>query len=164
MIRTATVVTTVILLLVAALAVITGTLGWSHAVGGALVLAVLSGLRHAARTRSPDPGWPRRATEIRTGGRHEVSDLGWTMIGADGRITDQAVARLRRLAAHRLDDAGLPPDHLGTDLRGRPRMRTFRTWLDAVDRLPAARSSQPAAPPAPAAAPEHVVFPERGDT
>jgi hypothetical protein len=98
-----------------------------------------------------DPEWPHRAAELRAGGRHDVSELGWSVFGRDGHVTERVVRRIRALAADRLRAHGVDPSDPATTpeaerllgatvLRqltsGRPpTARTVQTWLDAIERL-----------------------------
>lgn len=137
------------LLCLAAGAALTGILPWTHALAGALVLATLLAVYRATGTVIEDPDWPRRPQETRSGGRHEVSDLGWSLLGRDGRVREQVAHRVRDLARARLrgttGTTGATPDdrddldprltRLGIDPHTRPTTRTLSTWLDTIERL-----------------------------
>ncbi|GAB2484461.1 hypothetical protein GCM10027063_28030 [Promicromonospora xylanilytica] len=105
-----------------------------------------------------DPEWPRTPVEARAGGRHDVSDLGWSVFGRDGHVTDRVVRRIRALAADRLRAHGIDPadpaaqPHAERLLGARvlrqlksgqpPTARTVKTWLDAIERLGAAPTTE----------------------
>ncbi|MBE1874913.1 hypothetical protein [Myceligenerans pegani] len=140
MTRPGTIVVAVLLLLGGAAAAVTGALEWTHALAGAVVAATLVAVYRDTATAAEDPGWRHPRGEARPGGRHEVSDLGWSMLDGRGRVRDRVVRRVRDLAAARLRRAGRDPASLdvdlGVDLRARPTLRTLVTWLDAIERLP----------------------------
>ena len=134
-----------------------------HAVAAAALAIAMSILRTAARSAEAsgagDPEWPTTALAARAGGRHDVSDLSWSVFGRDGRVTDRVVRRVRALAADRLRAHGVDPSdpaarpeaerllgaHVVLQLSSRnpPTARTVRTWLDAIDRLGAAPTTEP---------------------
>ncbi|MFD2795298.1 hypothetical protein ACFS27_17190 [Promicromonospora vindobonensis] len=105
-----------------------------------------------------DPEWPRNPVEARAGGRHDVSDLGWSVFGRDGHVTDRVVRRIRALAADRLRAHGIDPADPAAEpdaerllgarvlrqLKSRqpPTARTVKTWLDAIERLGAAPTTE----------------------
>ncbi|GAB4085563.1 hypothetical protein GCM10028784_21930 [Myceligenerans cantabricum] len=146
-----TITVAVLLLLTAGAVALAGALPWTHALAGALVVAVLVGVHRSNATPVDDPTWPRRAEEPHAGGRHEVSDLGWSLLDGDGHVKDHVTRRVRTLAARRLHRTGhdtrdLPAalaDRLGTDLGPRPTTRTLTSWLDAIDRLPDDKDPRP---------------------
>jgi hypothetical protein len=125
-----------------------------HAVAATAVATAISILWSATDATVPDPEWPHLPIQARAGGRHDVSDLGWSVFGRDGHVTDRVVRRIRALAADRLRAHGVDPTDptaepeaerlLGArvlrQLRSRqpPTARTVQTWLDAIDRLGAA--------------------------
>jgi hypothetical protein len=125
-----------------------------HALATAAVATAISILWSATDTTTPDPGWPDLHIEARAGGRHDVSDLGWSVFGRDGHVTDRVVRRIRALAADRLRAHGVDPADPAAEpdaerllgarvlrqLKSRqpPTARTVQTWLDAIDRLGAA--------------------------
>lgn len=103
-----------------------------------------------------DTVWPRLPALRRDGNRRDVSDLGWSVLGRDGRVTPAAARRVRqiterRLARHGITDTSAPgatPDV--TRLLGPRATRTLRdlvadgrlptptevdAWLAALDRL-----------------------------
>ena len=43
-----------------------------------------------------------------TGSGSEVANFAWALSGRDGRVSEVAVRRLREVARHRLERAGLP--------------------------------------------------------
>ncbi|MBL0888932.1 hypothetical protein, partial [Myceligenerans indicum] len=132
--RPGTIAIAALLLLLATAAVLTGALEWSHALAAATVAAVLVGIYRAGGTAGEDPTWPRRPETMRAGGRHEVSDLGWSMTAGDGRVKERVAARVRTLALTRLRRAGRDPDALGIDLHTRPTPRTCLLYTsDAAD-------------------------------
>jgi hypothetical protein len=53
-----------------------------------------------------DTVWPRIPDVRRDGNRRDVSDLGWSVLGRDGRVTVTAARRVRRLTERRLAHAG----------------------------------------------------------
>ncbi|RPF21542.1 hypothetical protein [Myceligenerans xiligouense] len=136
MTRPGTIVVAALLVGLAAAAALTGALAWTHALAGAIVVAVLVGVHRGTETTVEDPDWHDRPEETRTGGRHEVSDLGWAVLGGDGRVKDSVARRVRALALARLRRAGRDTTSLGVDLRERPTLRTLARWLDAIERIP----------------------------
>lgn len=129
----------------------TGFLDPWHAFAAAGLITTLAIVWTATGTAVDDPAWPRRTEEVRAGGRHDVSDLGWSTFGRDGRVTDRVVHRVRALADRRLRLLGVDPDDpaqrpeverlLGARVlaqmtsRQPPTARSLQAWLDAVDRL-----------------------------
>ncbi|WP_423464593.1 hypothetical protein ACO229_08790 [Promicromonospora sp. MS192] len=139
---------------------------WHAAAATALACAV-SIVWAATETTVADPEWPRTAVDARPGGRHDVSDLGWSVFGRDGLVTDRVVRRIRALAVDRLRAHGVDAEDpatrpeverlLGTTVVRQlasgmpPRARTVQGWLDAIERLgpapdPARRTASPDAP------------------
>lgn len=130
---------------------------WHAAAAAALAIA-LSIVWSATESTTGDPEWPRIAVEARAGGRHDVSDLGWSVFGRDGHVTDRVVRRIRALAADRLRAHGIDPTDpaaepdverlLGTRVLQQlksgqpPTARTVQTWLDAIERLGAAPTTE----------------------
>jgi DNA/RNA-binding domain of Phe-tRNA-synthetase-like protein len=134
-----------------------------HAAATAALATALSILWSATApttgTTTSDPAWPRTPVEARAGGRHDVSDLGWSVFGRDGHVTDRVVRRIRTLAADRLRAHGVDPADpaaqpdaerlLGARVlrqltsRQPPTARTVKTWLDAIERLGAAPTTAP---------------------
>ncbi|MEV0953273.1 hypothetical protein [Promicromonospora sp. NPDC050249] len=122
-----------------------------HAIAAAAVATAISILWSATDTTIPDPEWPHLPIEARAGGRNDVSDLGWSVFGRDGRVTDRVVRRIRALAADRLRAHGVDPSDPAAEpdaerllgarvlrqLKSRqpPTARTVQTWLEAIDRL-----------------------------
>ena len=155
--RVATV--TVLSVLAAAGLVLWNVLGLPHAIAAAALACAISILWSATDATTGDPEWPHTPIEVRAGGRHDVSDLGWSVFGRDGFVTDRVVRRIRALAADRLRahgvdpaDPGARPDAerlLGADVLRQltsgqpPTARTVQTWLDAIERLGAAPSTAP---------------------
>ncbi|MCF4120842.1 hypothetical protein L1785_07605 [Antribacter sp. KLBMP9083] len=129
----------------------TGLLDPWHAFAAGGLVTTLAIVWTATGTPVDDPAWPRRTEEVRPGGRHDVSDLGWSTFGRDGRVTDRVVYRVRALADRRLRLLGVDPDDpaqrpeverlLGARVlaqmtsRQPPTARSLQAWLDAVDRL-----------------------------
>jgi hypothetical protein len=129
-----------------------------HAIAAAAVAVAISILWSATDATTPDPEWPDLPIEARAGGRHDVSDLGWSVFGRDGRVTDRVVRRIRALAADRLRAHGVDPSDPAAEpdaerllgarvlhqLKSRqpPTARTVQTWLDAIDRLGAAPTTE----------------------
>jgi hypothetical protein len=152
---------TVIAALVAAGLVFWNVLDVPHALAAVALASTISVLWAATDATTSDPEWPHTFVEARAGGRHDVSDLGWSVFGRDGFVTDRVVRRIRALAADRLRAHGVDPADpealpdaerlLGaTVLRqltsGRPpTARTAQSWLDAIERLGAAPSTSPSA-------------------
>ncbi|WP_454856124.1 hypothetical protein [Promicromonospora soli] len=148
---------TVIAVLAAAGLVLWNVLGLPHAIAAAALASALSVLWAATATTTGDPEWPHTPLEVRAGGRHDVSDLGWSVFGRDGFVTDRVVRRIRALAADRLRahdvdpaDPDARPDAerlLGATVLRQltsgqpPTARTVQTWLDAIERLGAAPST-----------------------
>ena len=145
----------------------TGLLLWQivdpgHAIAAAALATALSILWSATepttQTATSDPEWPRNPVEARAGGRHDVSDLGWSVFGRDGHVTDRVVHRIRALAADRLRAHGIDPSDPAAEpdaerllgarvlrqLKSRqpPTARTVKTWLDAIERLGAAPTTE----------------------
>jgi hypothetical protein len=109
-----------------------------------------------------DTVWPRVPDVRRDGNRRDVSDLGWSVLGRDGRVTVAAARRVRRLTERRLahhgvddlDDPGAASDlarllgprtartvhGLVTDGR-LPTPAELDTWLVALDQLDQAPST-----------------------
>jgi hypothetical protein len=125
-----------------------------HAVAAAAVATATSILWSATDSTIADPEWPPLLVQARAGGRHDVSELGWSVFGRDGHVTDRVVRRIRALAADRLRAHGIDPSDPAAEpeaerllgarvvcqLKSRqpPTARTVQTWLDAIDRLGAA--------------------------
>ncbi|WP_454043907.1 hypothetical protein [Cellulosimicrobium sp. Marseille-Q8652] len=133
-------------------------LGSSVAHALMLAAAALSALLlwHSAEYTG-DGTWPRLPPTDRDGARRDVSDLGWAILGKDGRVTDRAARRVRALADHQLARHGVhgdladphvvaraapllgaPTAHALHDHATRgtlPSPRALQTWLDAVERL-----------------------------
>lgn len=141
----------------------TGLVYWSvvdpwHAIAAAAVATAIGILWSATDATVPDPEWPHLPIEARAGGRHDVSDLGWSVFGRDGHVTDRVVRRIRALAADRLRAHGIDPSDPAAEpdaerllgarvlrqLKSRqpPTARTVQTWLDAIDRLGAAPTTE----------------------
>lgn len=154
--RRVTTVTVLAVLATGAL-VFWNVIGLTHA-GAIVALAGTTSVLWAATDAGPaDPEWPETFTGARAGGRHDISDLGWSVFGRDGFVTDRVVHRIRALAADRLRAHGVDPADpaarpdaerlLGaTVLRqltsgSPPTARTVQTWLDALERLGAAPSA-----------------------
>lgn len=122
-----------------------------HAAAAAAVATAISILWAATDTNTTDPEWPHLPLEARAGGRHDVSDLGWSVFGRDGHVTDRVVRRIRALAADRLRAHGVDPSDPAAEpdaerllgarvlhqLKSRrpPTARTVQTWLEAIERL-----------------------------
>ncbi|WP_251150997.1 hypothetical protein [Cellulosimicrobium sp. Marseille-Q4280] len=145
-----------ILVVLTAIALV--VLGSSAAHAVMLAAAGLSALLlwHSAEYTA-DGTWPQVPPLHRDGARRDVSDLGWAILGKDGRVTDRAARRVRTLADHQLARHGLHGDladpHVATraePLLGTPTAhglhdhathgtlptpRQLQTWLDAVERL-----------------------------
>ncbi|WP_125775964.1 hypothetical protein [Antribacter gilvus] len=137
----------------AVLAAVTRWLDPWHALTLACVIVSVVGLAKATEQREDDPQWPRHTEAVRAGGRHDVSDLGWSTFGRDGLVTDRVVDRVREIARARLRVLGVDPSDpaqqaeierllgpavvAGLSSRTPPTARTLQTWLDAIDRLAA---------------------------
>lgn len=166
--RRVTVVTTVATLAAAGLTYWNVVDPW-HAYAAATLAAALSILWSATDATTSDPQWPHTHVEARAGGRQDVSDLGWSVFGRDGHVTDRVVRRIRALAVDRLRAHGVDPSDpaeepeaerlLGArvvrQLKSRqpPTARTVQTWLDAIERLGAAPTTDAPAATAPGTAP-----------
>ncbi|PUB26204.1 hypothetical protein C8K30_106293 [Promicromonospora sp. AC04] len=134
-----------------------------HAIAAVALAVAASVLWSGTEATVDDPQWPPVAIEARAGGRHDVSDLGWSVFGRDGLITDRVVRRVRALAADRLRAHGVDPSDpaarpdaerlLGARVHRQllshapPTARTMQTWLDAIERLGAAPTTAPAVVP-----------------
>jgi hypothetical protein len=141
-----------------------GLLYWNvleppHAIAVVALACAISVVWAATDATIDDPEWPRTIVEARAGGRHDVSDLGWSVFGRDGFVTDRVVRRVRALASDRLRAHGVDP----ADPRARPdaerllgatvlrqltsgqppTARTVQTWLDAIERLGVGPSTAP---------------------
>jgi len=134
-----------------------------HALATVVLAGATSILWSATDTTTDDPEWPRTAVQARAGGRHDVSELGWSVFGRDGHVTDRVVRRIRALAADRLHAHGVDPADpaarpqaeqlLGATVVRQltsghaPTARTVQSWLDAIERLGPAPSSGPSSAP-----------------
>jgi hypothetical protein len=123
---------------------------WHATAATALALAV-SVLWSATDATINDPEWPRKVRPARAGGRNDVSDLGWSVFGRDGHVTDRVVRRIRALAADRLrahgvdlaDPAARPDAERLLGARVLEQIwsyepataRAVQVWLDAIERL-----------------------------
>ena len=131
-----------------------------HATAAAALALAASVLWSATDATTNDPEWPRRIRPARAGGRNDVSDLGWSVFGRDGHVTDRVVRRIRALAADRLRAHGVDPADpaarpdaerlLGARVLKQiwsyepPTARTVQVWLDAIERLgPAPTTAHP---------------------
>lgn len=130
-----------------------GVVDPEHALAAVAVASALSVVWVATARTTADPEWPHLDVEARAGGRHDVSDLGWSVFGRDGLVTDRVVRRIRVLAATRLRALGVDPADpaaradverlLGARVVRQlasplpPSARTVQLWLDAIERLPA---------------------------
>ncbi|MCR1982157.1 hypothetical protein NSA53_07865 [Cellulosimicrobium cellulans] len=143
---------------VVGLGILLTTLGASPA--HALTLTALGIAATLLRHRTGYAGdtvWPHLPTLRRDGNRRDVSDLAWSVLGRDGRVTPTAARRMRHLtdqllARHGtgpLDDPTAAPAvaHLlgprvartAHDLTTTGRLPTpaeLHAWLTALDRLP----------------------------
>lgn len=147
--RTATV--TVVAALIATPLLIWHVVDPWHALAGIVLAGTLSILSGATRTTTADPEWPHQSVTARAGGRPDLSELGWSVFGRDGRVTQRVVRRIRAIAADRIRAHGIDPEDpaahadierlLGAtvldQLRSNrpPTARTVQTWLDAIERL-----------------------------
>jgi hypothetical protein len=130
----------------------------AHAFAATALACALGILWSATDATTDDPEWPRPPVAARAGGRHDVSDLGWSVFGRDGYVTDRIVRRIRALAADRLRVHGVDPADPAAEpdaerllgarvlrqLKSRqpPTARTVQTWLDAIERLGAAPTTE----------------------
>ncbi|PTU55982.1 hypothetical protein DBB34_11370 [Sphaerisporangium cinnabarinum] len=143
---------------VVGLGILLTTLGASPA--HALTLTALGIAATLLRHRTGYAGdtvWPHLPTLRRDGNRRDVSDLAWSVLGRDGRVTPTTARRMRHLtdqllARHGtgpLDDPTAAPAvaHLlgprvartAHDLTTTGRLPTpaeLHAWLTALDRLP----------------------------
>ena len=147
-----------------------GLLFWNvldlpHAAAVVALACTISVLWAATDASTSDPEWPPTSLEARAGGRHDLSELGWSVFGRDGFVTDRVVRRIRALAADRLRAHGVDPADptarpdaerlLGTDVLRQltsgqpPTAHTVQTWLDAIERLGPAPSTAGPGTPAP---------------
>lgn len=138
-----------------------------HAITAATLTSTLSIIWSASEATTEDPTWPHTTTETRTGARHDVSDLGWSVFGRDGHVTDRVVHRIRTLAAKRLTAHGIDPTDpaahpdierlLGPGTLRQllsnqpPTARTVQRWLDAIEHL----GPTPTTAPTPRTRPAH---------
>lgn len=168
---------TVIAVLAAAGLVFWNVLGLWHALAAVALASTISVLWAATDATTSDPEWPHTFVEARAGGRHDVSDLGWSVFGRDGFVTDRVVRRVRALASDRLRAHGVDP----ADPRARPdaerllgatvlrqltsgqppTARTVQTWLDAIERLGVAPSTATPVTATPSAAAPSTAPPSR---
>ncbi|WP_369372784.1 hypothetical protein AB1046_04565 [Promicromonospora sp. Populi] len=139
-----------------------------HATAAVALACALAVVWSATDDETADPEWTHLDVTARAGGRHDVSDLGWSVFGRDGRVTDRVVLRIRALAATRLRAHGVDPADpaarpeierlLGVRVLRQlsstlpPTARTVQTWLDAIERLDTApttahTAAHTAAPP-----------------
>ncbi|MFC8798404.1 hypothetical protein ACFT2C_11780 [Promicromonospora sp. NPDC057138] len=148
---------TVLAVLVAAGLVLWSVVDVAHALAAVALASTISVLWSATEHPAGDPEWPGTVVEARAGGRHDVSDLGWSVFGRDGFVTERVVRRVRALAADRLRAHGVDPADpaarpdaerlLGAAVlrqltSGRPpTARTVQSWLDVIERLGAAPST-----------------------
>jgi hypothetical protein len=149
---------TVLAALAAAGLVFWGVVDPWHAVAAAALACALTILWSATDATIDDPEWPHTAVQARAGGRNDVSDLGWSVFGRDGHVTDRVVRRIRALAVDRLRAHGVDPSDPAAEpdaerllgarvvqqLKSRqpPTARTVQTWLDAIERLGAAPTTE----------------------
>ncbi|MDR7380571.1 hypothetical protein [Promicromonospora iranensis] len=149
---------TVVTALAAAGLVFWSVIDPAHAYAATALAAALSILWSATDATTDDPEWPQLFVVARAGGRHDVSDLGWSVFGRDGHVTDRVVRRIRALAADRLRAHGVDPSDPDSEpdaerllgarvvrqLKSRqpPTARTVQTWLDAIERLGAAPTTE----------------------
>ncbi|WP_265521211.1 hypothetical protein [Oerskovia flava] len=139
-------------LLVLAAATLTALLGAGPAhvlavLGTGLTLVVLAAT--AGHTHETD--WSHTPRPDRDGARRDVSELGWSILGKDGRVNQRVVRRTRALAAQRLAIHGVdladPADAseaarlLGQRVHRQllhddhPTPRTLQAWLSTLERL-----------------------------
>lgn len=135
-----------------------------HATAAAALAVAMGILWSGTDATIDDPEWPHRTHAARAGGRHDVSDLGWSVFSRDGRVTDRVVRRIRALAAERLRAHGVDPADpaarpdaerlLGARVLRQllsyepPTARTVQLWLDAIERLgPAPTGPTPSTTP-----------------
>ncbi|MCB7137505.1 hypothetical protein [Cellulosimicrobium marinum] len=146
---------TVVVVLATIAAVVLGA-SPAHAAGyGAVVLSAV--WLWYGNGYTGDATWPRLPAPQRHGARRDVSDLGWAILGKDGRVNDRAARRTVALVDHQLARHGLRTDAAAPDavarltpLLGahaartlhtfaqggdRPTPHDLETWIDAVDRL-----------------------------
>jgi|GEM_PF-1620344 len=164
------IVGTAIVVVVAALLALTGTLDVPHAVllAGLALAAVWAG---AALGVTVSTSWPaEHASYVKAGVRTDVARLGWRLRTRDGSVDARAIARVRDIAAVRLAARGVrwanlmagdpaavdaatglvgPATVAGLrrtrDLAGaRVRIGELSRWLVALDRLGPADAGLPA--------------------
>lgn len=141
-----------------------------HAVGLGAVACALA-VMVALLGGQADVAWAVPAAQPRPGARRDVVQLGWALGGRDGRVSPEAVRRLRGLAAEVLDRRGvqlddpaaavevvaLLGDQTAAMLRkgsaAAPRPREFAASLTRLEGLAEAHRSV-SGPPAPSATPD----------
>lgn len=82
-------------------------MAWRDAalLGLAVMVVVLVSTTPAAT--SPEHRWPDTTSEETDGARRDVTSLTWSLVGMDGRVSEQAVRRLRADATRRLARRGV---------------------------------------------------------
>ncbi|WP_348787876.1 hypothetical protein [Leifsonia sp. NPDC080035] len=80
-----------------------------HAVGLGAVIFALGALLSLVGERA-DVTWPVPAPAARPGARRDVVQLGWSLGARGGRVSPEAVRRLRGLAARVLEQRGVDMD------------------------------------------------------
>jgi hypothetical protein len=106
---------------------------------------------------APDGTWPELPDPERHGARRDVAELGWGVVGKDGRVNGRAARRVgalagRHLARHGVEGSLAAPAvaERAEPLVGRavarglhahaaqgrlPTQRELQTWIEAVERL-----------------------------
>lgn len=144
--------------LVVLAAVALGVLGASPAHAVALGAAALSAvLLWFGTGYAADGTWPELPDAERHGARRDVAELGWGVVGKDGRVNGRAARRAVALAERHLARQGVPGPladpavaERAEPLLGRavargahacaarghlPTQRELQTWIEAVERL-----------------------------
>jgi hypothetical protein len=110
-------------LLAAGPAVLLWAIGMAGPDAVLLGLVVLTLLLVGSAVRSGDTSgsWPAPAATDTDGARPEVATLTWSLMGLDGRVSEEALRRLRADAIRRLARRGVVvPAGLGTETRAAP--------------------------------------------
>ncbi|MBD8077806.1 hypothetical protein [Cellulosimicrobium arenosum] len=146
---------TLVVLAAGAAAVIIGA-SWEHVLMLCAV-AVAVALLWFRVDHGGDATWSRPPDVAREGARRDVSELGWAIVGRDGRVRERAARRVLALAEHQLVRHGVvdgleTPEALDAAARllgartsaglqrvaaggQTPTPRELQSWLDAIERL-----------------------------
>ncbi|MFC8921899.1 hypothetical protein [Cellulosimicrobium sp. NPDC057127] len=153
-VRRAAPAATLVVLATAGLVTVGASPAHALALGAAGLSAVLLWFGTA---NAPDHTWPDLPDPERHGARRDVAELGWGVVGKDGRANGRATRRVRDLAERHLAHHGNPGDLADPDVARRaapllghhvahglhthathgrlPTQHELHTWIDAVERL-----------------------------